>query len=170
MKLLNSVLIFLFLLYFKIQGLGYTRIYLMSEAEISKENLIISDICKMEGDNIDLISNLVISPDLYRDSVVDNKELYDYINLTIEGKLFIFGSGVKIKKNIIKDKIELVKPALVEKGDTIELSISKNGITIEMKGKALNTGYEKDEIDFRLSTGKVVKGKVKSLKKADIIL
>ncbi len=142
----------------------------MSEVEISKENLIISDICKMEGDNIDSIANLIISPDLYRDSIVDNKELYDFISLTISDKLYIFGSGVKIKKTIIKKESELVKPVMIEKGDTIELTILKNGITIEMKGKALNSGCEKEEIDFRLSTGKVVKGKITSFKKADIIL
>ena len=72
-------------------------------------------------------------------------------------------------KVAVKDS-ELVKPVLIEKGDTIELTILKNGITIEMKGKALNSGCEKEEIGFKLSTGKVVKGKITSFKKADIIL
>lgn len=169
MKLLNSILVLLFFLYFTVNGLSYTRIYLMSEAETSKENLVISDVCKIEGDNIDLISNLIISPELYRDSIVDNKELYDFLSLTISDKLYIFGSGVKIKKNLIIKESELTKKVLVEKGDTIELTISKNGITIEMRGKALTSGCEKEEIDFRLSTGKVVRGRITSMKKADII-
>ncbi|HNX24925.1 MAG TPA: flagella basal body P-ring formation protein FlgA [Spirochaetota bacterium] len=142
----------------------------MSEAEINKEDLIVSDICKMEGDNINLISNLVISPELYKDSIVDNRELYDFLSLSLDKKLFIFGSGVKIKKNIVKKEIESEKTILVEKGMSVELSIKKNGITIEMKGRALNRGCEKDEIDFRLSTGKVVKGKIISERKADVIL
>ncbi len=170
MKLINTVLVLSFIFYFQISGLCYTRIYLMSEAEINKEDLIVSDICKMEGDNINLISNLVISPELYKDSIVDNRELYDFLSLSLDKKLFIFGSGVKIKKNIVKKEIESEKTILVEKGMSVELSIKKNGITIEMKGRALNRGCEKDEIDFRLSTGKVVKGKIISERKADVIL
>ena len=170
MKFCNAFFILFFLLYFQVNGLSYTRIYLISEAEINKENLILSDICKMEGDSVDLISGLVISPELYKDSIVDNKELHDFLSSRIDKNLFIFGSGVKIKKISINNEVVSEKSVLVEKGDMVELAISRNGITIEMKGKALNKGSEKDEINFRLSTGKVVKGKIISVKKADIVL
>jgi len=151
-------------------ALSYTRIYLMSEVEINKENLVLSDICKMEGDNIDKISNLIIPSGFYDDTIVDNKELYDFLSNNIKEQLFIFGSGVKIKKNIIPIESNLTKSILVEKGDMTELSIKKNGITIEIKGKALNSGCEQEEINFKLTTGKIVKGKITSLKKADVIL
>lgn len=170
MKLFNTFIIFLFMIFSGINGFCYTRIYLLSEVEINKENLLLSDICKMEGDNSDLISKIVILPELYRDNIVDNKELYDLVSLSINQGLYIFGSGVKIKKSITRDENDSEKVVLVEKGDTVELLIRKNGITIEMKGKALNKGCETEEIDFRLSTGKIVKGKITSVKKADIIL
>lgn len=52
----------------------------------------------------------------------------------------------------------------------IGLLIRKNGIIIEMKGRALNNGAENDEIDIRLSTGKIMKGRITSDKKADVTL
>jgi hypothetical protein len=170
MKILKIIPVLFFLFFFQMNGISYTRIYLISEVEISKDNLLVSDICKMEGDNLEVISNLVISPELYRDNIVDNKELYEFLSQSIVEKLFIFGSGVKITKSLIKEKTDPVKIILVEKGDLIEISFKKNGITIEMKGKALNNGAEKEEIDFKLSTGKVIKGIITSEKKADIIL
>jgi hypothetical protein len=154
----------------QIFGSAYTRIYLLSEAEINKENLIVSDICKMEGDNVNLISNTIIPAELYSDNIVDNRELYDFLSTGSDNKLFIFGSGVNIKKSILTKEIVTEKAVLVERGKLIELSIKKNGITIEMKGKALSSGSENDEIDFRLTTGKVVKGKIISDKRADVIL
>lgn len=170
MNLFKTVLALFFVFCIQIYGLGYTRIYLLSEADIIKENLIVSDICKMEGDNIALLSNSIIPPELYSDNIVDNRELYDFLSVRTDAKLFIFGSGVNIKKNIKIQELVPEKAVLVERGKLIELSIKKNGITIEMKGRALNSGCENDEIDFRLTTGKVVKGKIISDKKADVIL
>ncbi len=169
----NLFLLVFFLLYFQVNGLSYTRIYLVSEAETNKENLILSDICKMEGDDAGRISGIILSPELYKDSIIDNKELYDFLSTRSDKKLFIFGTGVKIKKITVRPVAiegETERSVLVERGDMVELAISRNGITIEMKGRALSRGFEKDEINFRLSTGKVVKGKVISVKKADIVL
>ncbi|PKL18876.1 MAG: hypothetical protein CVV49_03740 [Spirochaetae bacterium HGW-Spirochaetae-5] len=159
-----------FILFLQLNLLGYNRIYLISEIQTDKENIILSDICKMEGDDINLLSNIVISPELYKDSIVDNKELLTFLNSSTDKKMSIFGSGVKVKKIEAKKEMEIVKPLLVRKNDLVNLSIKNNSIIIEMKGKALNSGSEMDEIDFKLSTGKVVKGRITSEKKAEIIL
>lgn len=159
-----------FIFYLQLIVFGNTRIYLMSEAEINSRNLHVSDICKMEGDDAAMISNIVISPELYKDSIVDNKELLDFLKLTVEKNVTIFGSGVKVKINTVKKEAEPVKVLLIQKNDSVGLSIRKNNITIEMKGKALSSGYEKDEIEFKLSTGKIVKGRIISEKKAEIVL
>ena len=100
----------------------------------------------MEGDNVNSLSKLVIPQELYSDNIVDNRELFDFLSSGADNKLFIFGSGVNIKRKLIKEDIIPEKIVLVEKGWLIDLSIKKNGITIEMKGKALNNGCENDEI------------------------
>jgi len=162
--------ILFFLIFLQLDLFSYTRIYLMSEAEIDKDNLLLSDICKMEGDDISLLSGMIISPELYNDSIVDSKELLDFLSSNTDKKVYIFGSGIKVKKNIVKKEIEIVKPVIVQKNDLVKLSIKNNSITIEMKGKALSSGAEKDEIEFKLSTGKVVKGRITSERNAEIIL
>jgi hypothetical protein len=159
-----------FLLFLQLNVSGYTRIYLISEVQIDREDLILSDICKMEGADINLLSNIVISPELYKDNIVDNKELLDFLSVNIDKKIYVFGSGVKVKKIEAKKENEIVKPVLVRKNDQVHLSIKNNSIIIEMKGKALNSGSEMDVIDFKLSTGKVVKGRITSEKQAEIIL
>ncbi len=170
MKFFKVAAILIFLLGFYISGFTYTRIYLFSETETGKENLVLSDICKMEGDGIDKIAGIVISSGLYKDGIVDSQELYDLLSKSLGNKLLIFGSGVKIRKIKTMNGPEVMKTILVEKGEMVDLSIKKNGIVIEIKGKALSSGSEKDKIDFRLSTGKVIKGKIISLNRADIDL
>jgi hypothetical protein len=124
----------------------------------------------MDGDDINLLSNIIISPELYKDSIVDNKELLNFLNSSTDKKISIFGSGVKVKKIEVKKELEVVKPLLIRKNDQVNLSIRNNSIVIEMKGKALSSGSEMDEVDFKLSTGKVVKGRIISEKRAEIIL
>jgi flagella basal body P-ring formation protein FlgA len=94
------------------------------------------------------------------------------LNSNIDDKVFVFGTGVKIKHNkpIPKSSRSLIHPPLIKRGDMINLSIRKNGITIEVKGKAMSNGYERDEIKFKASSGKVLKGKIISEKEADVVL
>jgi flagella basal body P-ring formation protein FlgA len=168
-KAVQAFAILFILFSFNVNALSYTRIYLMSDIEVNKENVTVSDICKMEGENINLISEMIISPELYSDDIIDNKELYDFLSAKINDKLFIFGSGVKIKKNN-NIEIEQARTILIKKGEMIGLLIKKNGITIEMKGRALSSGAENDEIDIRLSTGKIMKGRITADRKADVAL
>jgi hypothetical protein len=141
----------------------------MSDVTISKEDVKVCDISKVEGDNADFISDIIIPPELYIDKIIDNKRLYDFLNSNLNEKVFVFGTGVKIKHNF-KNKKSVVDSPLIKRGDMITLSVRKNGITIEVKGKALSNGKEKDEVDFKLSSGKVLKGKIISEKEADVIL
>lgn len=170
MKKISPAIIILILLAYQVPGSAYTRIYLMSEAEVTGKNVYVSDICKMEGDSTNLISGLAIPPDLYSDNIIDNSELFDFLSRSIDRQLFIFGSGIKIKRCVKAEVAEPVKVLLIEKGKTVDLSIRKNGIIIEMKGRAMESGFGKDEIEFRLTTGKVVKGRIISEKRADVNL
>ena len=159
----------LLLFFLNSSGFSYTRVYLMSDVTINKEDVKVCDISKVEGDNADFILDMIIPPELYIDKIIDNKRLFDFLNSNLNGKVFVFGTGVKIKHDF-KSAQSSIKPLLIKRGDVITLSIRKNGITIEVKGKALSNGKEKDEVDFKLSSGKVLKGKIISEKEADVIL
>ena len=168
MKFFYLALMFISINFFYIDASAYTRIYLLSDIDLNGENLLISDICKIEGDNIELISGFVISPDLYKDGIIENRELYNFLQQKLKGQMIIFGNAINIRK--ISPETQPIKEViyLVKKGQTIGLLLKKNGIIIEMKGKALGSGTENEEIDIRLSTGKVVKGRITGDKRADI--
>jgi len=168
MKYFYFMLICIFTGLCYINASAYTRIYLLSDIDMKNENLLISDICKMEGDNIDLISGLIISPDLYEDGIIENRELFNFLQPKLNGQMFIFGNGINIRKSLFKNQSVKNKIFFVKKGQIIGLLLRKNGIVIEMKGKALGSGTENDEINIRLSTGKIVKGKITGDKRADI--
>jgi hypothetical protein len=162
-------LFFLFILYS--DGFAYTRLYLMSDVTVKTEDVKVSDVCKVEGDNAEMILDMVIPAELYIDKIIDNKRLYDFLNSKVDEKVLVFGTGVRIKHNFVPKKIrDKEKPQLVKRGDVLTLLVRKNGITIEVKGKALKNGSEKDEINFKLSSGKVIKGKIVSEKEADVFL
>jgi hypothetical protein len=153
---------------FSFEASAYTNIYMLSDIDMEGDKLFVSDICKMDGDNINLISGLEISHEIYSDGIIENRELFNFLNPVLKGKMFIFGNAVQVRK--IPPKIDHNKAEVfqVKKGQTTALLFRKNGIIIEMKGKALSSGSENEEIDFKLPTGKVVKGRVTGNKKADI--
>ena len=166
------VIALLLLFFFSSNGFSYTRVYLMSDVTVSSEDVKVSDISMVDGDNADFISDMIIPPELYIDKIIDNKRLYDFLNASQSEKVFVFGTGVKVKHNFknFKNTKSSVKPPLIKRGDVITLSVRKNGIIIELKGKALSDGGEKDEVDFKLSSGKVLKGKIISSSEADVSL
>ena len=176
MKVYKASITLLLLFFLSSDGFSYTRIYLMSDVSINKEDVRVGDICKVDGDNTSQVSDMVIPPELYIDKIIDNRELFDFLNSNLNEKVFVFGTGVKIKHTFNfksqqnQDKASLVKPPLIKRGDILTLSIRKNGITIEVQGKALSNGDARDEVNFKLLSGKVIKGKIISDKEADVIL
>jgi len=172
MKSSKIAIALLFLFFLSSNGFSYTRIYLMSDVTVNKEHVRVCDISKVEGDNADIVSDMIIPSELYIDKIIDNKELFDFLNSNLDEKVFVFGTGVKIKHNFknFKSGQSVAKPSLIKRGDMITLSIRKNSITIEVKGKALSNGDARDEVNFKLVSGKVIKGKIISEKEADVIL
>ncbi len=171
MRLFKIITLLAVILNISQYGYSAANVYLLSEVEINRINLLVSDICKIEADRRDNLLGLVIPESLYSDGVVDREELHSFLNGRIDGTVSIYGSGVRVTKKIIPAVVVTPeKPLLVKKGETVELTGKKNGITVEIKGKALEKGSVDDEIEFRLSTGKVVKGRVTSIRKAELNL
>lgn len=170
MKPFYIAFIFFIILCFNIEASAYTRIYLLSDIDLEKENLVVSDICKMEGDNINLISNVVIPSSIYSDGLIESAELMNLLSRKLDGKLFIFGTGVQVRKKAVNFEAGKVINVLVKKGQVIGILVRKNGVSIEMKGKALADGAENDEIEIKLPSGVILKGRIISEKQADIVL
>ena len=169
MRMYRLAIILLLLFFFSSSAFSYTRVYLKSDVTVNSKDVKVRDISMAEGDNADFILDMIIPPELYIDKIIDNKRLYDFLNSNSDERVVVLGTGVKIKHNF-RNSRSSIDPPLVKRGDTVTLSIRKNGIIIEVKGKALSNGRERDEVNFKLSTGKVLKGKIISEKEADVSL
>jgi len=150
------------------------NIYLIPEVETDKKNLILSDIASIDDDRITQAGKIIIPQLLYKDCLIDRKELNEHLASIINQSFTIFGNGVKISfkeeenSSLIDTKEE--KPVIIKKGDLVELVVRNKKISIEMSGKSLDNGTEDDEISVRLKNGKILKGKPMGSGKVAVIL
>ena len=140
-----------------------TGIYLIPEVETDKTGIILSDIAGIDGDQIVSTGAVPIPQSMYKDMIIDRKELNDYLTEVLKVNYTVFGNGVKLtfkkaSSDIIKEEEE-EKVVLVKKGENVELLVRNRGISIEVRGRAMQSGTVDDEIDVRLKNGKVFRGK-----------
>jgi len=152
----------LLILIFPVTLSARVSIYLIPEVQTYNSSLTLSDIAGIEGEHAEQAGSLAIPQSLYKDFIVDRRELNDFLALSLMQSFAVFGNGVKITFNNKPDdslSIKTEKPVLVKKGDYVKLVVRSKGITIEMTGKSLDNGTADDEISVRLKNGKVLKGK-----------
>lgn len=139
------------------------NIYLIPEVETDKKEIVLSDIAGIDGDEITAAGKISIPHNMYKDMLIDRSELNGYLASELKGNYAIFGNGVRL--NFKKDEIATAqetkeeKPVLIKKGDNVDLVIRNKGISIELRGRAMQGGTEDDEIDVRLKNGKIFKGR-----------
>lgn len=167
-------ILFIFFLLVPLSVFARVNIYLIPEVETDKKNLTLSDIASIDDDRIMQAGKIIIPQLLYKDCLIDRKELNEHLATISNQSFTIFGNGVKIrfketeKPLLIETKEE--KPVIVKKGEIVELVIRNKKISIEMSGKSLDNGTEEDEISVRLKNGKVLKGKPLGSGKVAVIL
>ncbi len=139
------------------------NIYLIPEIETDKKEIVLSDIAGIDGEEITAAGKISIPHTLYKDMLIDRRELNEYLASELKGSYAIFGNGVRVsfKKNESESaqEIQEEKPVLIKKGENVDLVIKNKGISIELRGRAMQGGTEDDEIDVRLKNGKIFKGK-----------
>ncbi len=146
-----------------LSAMARAKIYLIPEVELSKGEVMLSDIARIEDGSTAKTTSLLIPDSLYNDLIIDHKELNNYLARKIQGSFTIFGSGVKLNfkepevvpQIIVKEE----KMPVIKKGEIVKLIIRKGKISIEMAGKALKDCSENEEINIRLNNGKVFRGK-----------
>ena len=140
-----------------------TGIYLIPEVETDKTGIVLSDIAGIDGEQLVSTGAIAIPQSMYKDMIIDRKELNDYLAEVLKVNYTVFGNGVKLTfKKAVNDVIKEVKEektVLVKKGENVELLVRNRGISIEIRGRAMQSGTEEDEIDVRLKNGKVFRGK-----------
>lgn len=138
-------------------------IYLIPEVETDKKSLTLSDIAGIDGGQVLKSGSIIIPQSMYKDLIIDRKELNDYLAAELNETFAIFGNGVKLHfkeaENVFCAEVKEEKPVLIKKGETVELLIRNKGISIEMTGRAMQSGTVDDEVNVRLKNGRTFRGK-----------
>jgi hypothetical protein len=143
---------------------------LQSKVITNNDRLIIKDVAVVEGNNSDIekIKNIQIDKDIYSDGYIDKKEILLLLKNNTEDTIFIFGNAIRILTHDqhINNSENDAPDSVIKKGDSVNIVIKKNGISVILRGIAVNEGKIDEEvvvkIEKKTNTTKLVKGKIKN--------
>lgn len=141
-------------------------VYLKSNS-VPKNNLIVSDIALVDGDEANLVNRLSIPDTAFNDGYIAKNEVYQLLKSVVTGLLVIHGSAVKLivpetssNSDSFLKELSPIDELTIAKGDLVTIKLIKKSIVIELIGKALQSGKTGDEIKILLQSGKTVTGKI----------
>jgi len=152
-----------------IQSLLYADVAVYLKSNISaKNNLTVSDIAHLDGDESELVKTLLIPETALKDGYITKNEMYQLLKNLVTGLLVIHGSAVKLvvpeissnADSSLQELSPIPNELIITKGDFVTVKLIKKSIVIELIGKALQSGKSGDEIKISLQSGKTVTGKI----------
>jgi len=139
-----------------------TKIYLLPEVDISGNILKIGDIAVIEGPESSSVFNLVLTGRKSGSVIIDKREIQAALTEKAFSRFTIFGNGVRVTFTRESEKeAELIKENVIKTGDSVELTLFKNGVRIEVQGLSLAGGAIGDTVRVRVGKGRVLNGVVK---------
>ena len=139
-----------------------TRIYLLPEVDISGDSLKIGDIAVIEGPESSSIFNLVLTGKKSGSVIIDKREIQAFLTGKAFSKFTIFGNGVRVTFSRESEKeAEAGRENVINTGDTVEITLFKNGVRVEVQGLSLAGGAIGDTVRVRVGKGRVLNGVVK---------
>jgi flagellar basal body P-ring formation chaperone FlgA len=158
------------ILFLPLSIFGEVRLFLFPRVSQTNNVVKLGDITVLEGniEVINIIKELIIDKSIYADGYIDRKEIYSLLDF-YRNDISIIGSSVRVK-NSIKHITGTYLPGEILKGESIRIIILKNNIRLEIKGRALSSGFEGEIIPVRVKSGKRLNGKILSSKMVEIIL
>ena len=140
---------------------SYTRIYMIPDYISPDNEVVLSDICRIEGTESSRLNGLKIPEEVYRDGIIDRRELQSVISARLSGGYFILGNGVNLKIGSPEDsEIAGDRKIILKKGYPVKIVIRNRSIKIEINGKSLSDGALGDEVMVYLKNGRKVRGKI----------
>lgn len=137
------------------------NLYLYPRVDRGKKALTLSAIGTIEGDaeTVARINSICIDDGLLSDGYLDQKEIMDLIRARVEGRINIYGSGVRVSINetgAVPGETRIV----VHKGKTIRFQVVNSLIRVEQTGTAMQDGAVGDEIPVKLKGSAVSRGRI----------
>jgi hypothetical protein len=136
-------------------------LYLYPRAELKAGGIAFSDVAIIQSDpaTAEKIRGAVVGDALIADGYLDESEIRQALAGLVEGRLSIYGTGVRVA-GAPKGAAAEAAPAAVKKGAPVRFHVIHSGISVEMAGTALRDGSVGDVIPVKLKGNAVSNGTI----------
>ena len=136
-------------------------LYLYPRAELKAGGISYSDVAIIQSDpaTAEKIRGTKVNDALLADGYLDESEIRQALAGVVEGRLNIYGTGVRIDGTAKGAAAETATPA-VKKGTPVRFHLVHAGVSVEMNGTALHDGSAGDVIPVKLKGNTVSNGTI----------
>lgn len=149
---------------------GDVTIYLVPRVDRGTAPLTVSDLGTVDGDaDTAAVRSLAVDDALFADGYIDRKELVGLVRPHVNGRLNVYGSGVKVgmaENGAVQEEPRIV----VRKGSPVRFQVVNSVIRVEQAGTALEDGAAGDEIRVKLKGSAVSRGRVVNERVVELVL
>ncbi len=136
------------------------NLYLYPRVDRGRNALVLSDLGRIDGDaETAQIGSIEIADGLFADGYIDRKELLDLVKGHVEGRVNIYGSGVRV--SVVEAAAVPEEPRIVvRRGKAVRFQVVNSHVRVEQAGTALQDGAVGDEIPVKLKGQAVSRGRI----------
>jgi hypothetical protein len=147
------------------------KLYLYPRVEGGQNGISISDIAKVDADadTAARIGGIGIAGELYADGYLDRKEIIGIIKERVDGRINVYGSGVRIVKRDLPAASDEPR-IIVKKGSPVRFQVVNACIRVEQTGTAMQDGAAGDVIQVKLKGAAVSRGVILNERTVELIL
>lgn len=150
------------------------NIYLHSMADYAEDGITLGAVAAFDGspEEAEKAKALKIPALLVRDGYLDRKEIEGLLSGVMTGRVYIYGSAVRIIRAGAVETAEPVevKRVSVKAGDPVAVRVRKKGILVEMTGSAVADCREGETVEVKLRGYRSLKGRLTSEGTVDLAL
>ena len=147
-------------------------VFLMPVIE-HRDELTLGDIARIDCPSPlrERLYGIRVHENLYRDGFIDRREIY-FLTRVYTDDVVIYGNAVKVRTDSSENRTANTNERgySVESGSDVSVIIKKKGITVEIRGTALEDGERGDEIVVMIMGAKKLRGRIAGRKRVEVIL
>lgn len=138
-----------------------------------RDDLTLRDIARIDCSSPlrEKLYGIQVHAELYRDGFIDRREIYS-LTKNYADDVIVYGNAVKISTDSSEGRTahSNERGYSVESGTDVYVIIKKKGITVEIRGTALEDGERGDEIMVMIMGSKKLRGRIAGRKRVEVIL
>jgi hypothetical protein len=157
--------LFVIILAFSAVAYADVNIFLLPKVDAADDNITLGDLAKIECDEscVKTLSAIAIERYLYKDGLVDRREIIELLNGKVDEPFTVYGNAVRIiKKDPLKKEAapdSKLKNSVIS-GELVDIIVRTNGIVLQLSGTALQDGKTGETVKVMLRGNRRVRGRI----------